>query len=87
VGYKKNNLVDFGKTMYFFSLSRFHIKTQRFYDQEYLAKHVYPKLINNSIIHASFNKLETHAIDFPIPFCSEKKFVGEYVFEDDSRIT
>lgn len=40
------------------------------------------------MIHASFNKLEGPEIchDFPMRFKDDDyKFVGEYVYEDDSR--
>jgi protein O-GlcNAc transferase len=57
----------------------------RMYDQDFLRTHIYPFIQNNSIIHASFNKNEFHAKDFPIDYCSELKFVGEYVYHDESR--
>ncbi len=57
----------------------------RDYDQDFLRTHIYPFIQNNSIIHASFNKNEFHAKDFPIDYCSELKFVGEYVYHDESR--
>jgi hypothetical protein len=57
----------------------------RMYDQDFLRISIYPYIRNNSLIHASFHKYEEHAIDFPIKFCDEYKFVGEYVYYDESR--
>ena len=55
------------------------------YDQNFLFEYIYPFIKNNSIIHASFYKYEEHAKPFPIPYCNEYKFVGEYVYYDESR--
>ena len=57
------------------------------YDQEFLRHYIYPLYLNNSMIHASFNKLEgSKCLDFPISFeLDDYKFVGEYVYEDESR--
>jgi hypothetical protein len=55
------------------------------YDQDFLRDCIYPIIKNNALIHASFHKYEDYAIPFPIPYCSEYKFVGEYVYEDESR--
>lgn len=57
------------------------------YDQNFLRDYIYPIIKNNSLIHASFYQYEEHSIPFPIPYCSEHKFVGEYVYEDESRNT
>jgi len=57
----------------------------RMYDQDFLRDYIYPIIKDNSIIHASFHKYEEHAISFPIPYCNEYKFVGEYVYHDESR--
>ncbi len=57
----------------------------RDYDQHFLANIVYPKIVNTSMIHATFCGRESHAKPFPIPFDNEFKFVGEYVYADDSR--
>jgi hypothetical protein len=57
----------------------------RDYDQTFLAQVVYPLVKDRAIIHASFHKWEPHAKPFPIPFCPEFKFVGEYVYADESR--
>jgi len=55
------------------------------YDQNFLEEFIYPKIKDNSIIHASFFKYEEHAKDFPIPFDEKYNFVGEYVYADESR--
>lgn len=57
----------------------------RDYDQTFLAKMLYPIVRDRAIIHASFHKWEPHAQPFPIPFCPAFKFVGEYVYWDESR--
>jgi len=58
----------------------------RDYDQCFLYHHIYPIVKNISFIHASFHKYENNDCkDFPIPFCDEYKFVGEYVYHNDSR--
>jgi hypothetical protein len=55
------------------------------YDQNFLEESIYPKIKDDSIIHASFFKYEKHAKDFPIPFDEKYNFVGEYVYADESR--
>jgi len=57
---------------------------KKFYDQYFLSDYIYPKIKNNPTIHASFNKLEGHAKNFPIDFCIHFKFVGEYVYCDET---
>jgi hypothetical protein len=57
----------------------------RTYDQDFLRDVIYPLVKNNSIIHATFHKLEPHAKNFPINYCNNFKFVGEYVYSDNSR--
>lgn len=61
-------------------------KSERNYDQDFLAKIIYPKIKNNCMIHASFNKTEgKECLDFPIPYDDDFHFVGEYVYADESR--
>jgi len=55
------------------------------YDQHFLHEFIYPKVKNISLIHASFFKYENNCKEFPIPYCNEYKFIGEYVYEDESR--
>jgi len=57
----------------------------RQYDQKFLEDYIYPYIVNDSIIHASFYKWETHAKDFPIDYDDELNFVGEYVYADEGR--
>ena len=63
-----------------------YIKTDnRMYDQDFLRDYIYPIIKNNSTIHATFNKTEQHAKNFPITYNNDFKFVGEYVYHDESR--
>jgi len=56
------------------------------YDQKFLNHYIYPLIKYNSIIHASFNKIENDlCINFPIVYNEKYEFVGEYVYFDDSR--
>ena len=56
------------------------------YDQYFLNEFIYPSIKNDVIIHANFHKIENEECrPFPIPYCSEFKFVGEYVYADESR--
>lgn len=57
----------------------------RMYDQDFLREYIYPFIKDNSVVHATFHKNETHAKNFPINYDNELKFVGEYVYFDDSR--
>ena len=57
----------------------------KMYDQDFLKDIIYPLVKNNSIIHASFNKYEDTCLPFPIEYDDEYHFVGEYVYEDESR--
>jgi len=56
------------------------------YDQDFLKNFIYPLIKSESIVHASFHKIENEdCLDFPIPFNEYLNFVGEYVYEDESR--
>ena len=59
----------------------------KMYDQDFLAEIIYPIICNKdkSVIHASFHKLEEHSIDFPISYDDSYKFIGEYIYPDNSR--
>jgi hypothetical protein len=58
----------------------------RQYDQDFLVNYIYPKIKNDSIIHASFCKFEGNLCkNFPSKYDEEYHFVGEYVYEDDTR--
>ena len=55
-------------------------------DQDFLAKVIYPKIINNCMIHSSFGGVlnEQNVKKFPIPYDEQYNFVGGYVYEDES---
>ena len=57
------------------------------YDQPFLQDVIYPLYKDNCIIHASFNKFnDEKCLDFPIEHDQDDyRFVGEYVYEDESR--
>jgi hypothetical protein len=57
----------------------------RMYDQDFLRDHIYPLIKNDSTIHASFYTIEPNVKRFPIDYCSDFKFVGEYVYADETR--
>lgn len=57
----------------------------RNYDQKFLSDYIYPLVKNDSIIHASFYKMEDNSKDFPINYDNEFRFVGEYVYYDETR--
>lgn len=57
----------------------------RMYDQDFLRDHIYPLIKNDSTIHTSFYKIEPNVKCFPINYCNDFKFVGEYVYADESR--
>lgn len=66
-------------------INLYNKKDNRMYDQDFLKEVIYPVIKNDSIIHASFHKLESHATDFPIHYLSDFRFTGEYVYHDESR--
>jgi len=55
------------------------------YDQIFLARYIYNLVKKNALIHASFHKFETDSIDFPVSYDKDYRFVGEYVYSDESR--
>ncbi len=55
------------------------------YDQKFLGNVIYPKMINNMMVHDSFFSFEEDSKPFPINYDPDFHFVGEYVFEDGSR--
>ena len=57
----------------------------RDYDQSFLKDYIYPHINNNCMIHASFNAVETNCKPFPIIHDTDLRFVGEYVYFDESR--
>jgi len=67
-------------------IMKLYKKTEdRMYDQDFLRDYIYPLIKDNCIVHASFHKKEHHAKPFPINYCHEYRFVGEYVYADESR--
>lgn len=67
-------------------MNSFQQNGYRQYDQDFLVGHVYPKIINNCMIHASFCKFENDMCKpFPSNYDDEFHFVGEYVYENDTR--
>ena len=57
------------------------------YDQNFLGDYIYPFIKDNCIIHSTFNKYEDTCKNFPINYDDEYKFVGEYIYHDESRST
>lgn len=55
------------------------------YDQDFLRDYIYPHIKDDAVIHASFHHYEQICRRFPIKYCDEYRFVGEYVYEDDRR--
>ena len=67
-------------------MNTFNQDGDRMYDQNFLKDYIYPVIRDNSIIHTSFHIYSNeNTRRFPIEYCSEYKFVGEYVYEDESR--
>jgi hypothetical protein len=66
-------------------MNNYNQNGNRMYDQDFLKDKIYPQIKDCSIIHASFNKYEEYSKFFPIDYNEEFNFVGEYVFEDESR--
>lgn len=68
------------------SMDTFKQNGHRQYDQDFLNNHIYPIIKNNCLIHASFCKFENDLCKkFPSNYDSEYHFIGEYVYEDDTR--
>jgi protein O-GlcNAc transferase len=58
----------------------------RQYDQDFLVNYIYPKIKDDCLIHASFYKIENDMCKpFPSKYDDEFHFVGEYVYENDTR--
>jgi len=55
------------------------------YDQDFLRDYIYPHIKDDSVIHATFHQYEPTCRRFPIKYCDEYRFVGEYVYADESR--
>lgn len=58
----------------------------RNYDQTFLKEMIYPIIMPNAMIHTSFKIYPSEiTAPFPIPYDNEYRFVGEYVYADESR--
>ena len=57
----------------------------KMYDQLFLKEFIYDCVKDDAMIHATFHKYEPNCMPFPIPYDSQFKFVGEYVYDDNSR--
>ena len=58
----------------------------RDYDQDFLKNIIYPIIKDDCLIHASFKFFSDEITKpFPIPYDSEYRFLGEYVYSDESR--
>jgi len=79
-GLKKNKIFNIKDLS-----NNFNQNGDRNYDQEFLKDYIYPLIKGNSMIHASLHRYEEYSIPFPIDYCSEYRFVGEYVYADESR--
>jgi len=56
------------------------------YDQVMLNNYIYPLIKNDLIVHSSFSLYSgEYGFKFPIPYDSDYRFVGEYVYADESR--
>lgn len=54
-------------------------------DQDFLNAVVYPRVVHNAMIHASFLRMEPHARDFPTPR-NGIEFVGQVFDENDNTV-
>ena len=67
-------------------LSKYKQRGVRGYGPKFLATFIYPKIKDNCMIHTSFKFFENEDYKpFPIQYCKDFHFVGEYVYEDNSR--
>lgn len=67
-------------------MNSFQQNGHRQYDQDFLVNYIYPIIIDDCVIHASFCKYEGNLCNpFPSKYDNEFHFIGEYVYEDDSR--
>lgn len=81
-GMKCDKSLDMNKEIKIYNKSSDLYEKMR--DMDFLRDVIYPRYVNNSIIHASYYKRENWAKDFPVKW-DDYKFVGEIYNEDDSR--
>jgi len=54
-------------------------------DQDFLNKEIYPRVVNDTRVHASFLRMEGHATDFPVPR-NGTEFVGQVFDENEATV-
>ena len=59
--------------------------SNRDYDQTFLAVSIYPIIKNRAMIHANFHVYSGEITTSFIPYDDQYRFVGEYVYSDESR--
>lgn len=80
-GTKKHKDISWKERMNSFQQTEY-----RTYDQDFLTKYIYPIVKNDALIHASFCKYEGNECKpFPSDYDREYHFVGEYVYDNDTR--
>jgi hypothetical protein len=55
-------------------------------DQDFLNTEIYPRVVNDAMIHASFFRMEEHAKDFPVPR-NGTEFVGQIFDENETTVS
>lgn len=55
-------------------------------DQDFLNTDIYPRVVQNAMIHASFFRLEPHSRDFPMPR-NGTEFVGQVFDENEVTVS
>lgn len=81
-GTKKNSAIKSWNKL----INKIRQNGTRHNDTKLLNNLIYPKIKDNCMIHTSFKFFENEDYrPFPIPYSKEFRFVGEYVYEDDSR--
>jgi hypothetical protein len=67
-------------------LQRMKKDGDRNYDQDFLSEFVYPLIKNNVLIHSNFIHFDyEHCIEFPIDYDANLRFIGEYIYSDETR--
>lgn len=54
-------------------------------DQDFLNKEIYPRIVNDARIHASFLRMEGHATDFPTPR-NGTEFIGQVFDQNEATV-
>jgi hypothetical protein len=67
-------------------INKYEHTSHNYYDQFFLRDIIYPIIKPDSLVHAQFNIYSNeNAKRFPIDYDDEYHFVGEYVYENESR--